>query len=194
MTWLLESAAVGYPPAMDLLIQHQTALKWVGKGRWTKTSVLLRLLGTPHLRQRLRRNDVTPPARVDLSWFTWRAYPAEDQPDHAALQRVSQLIDLAFKGDHSVRQALRGVATGPILKRQGKMHGWDPDGPPRVAWLRWRNFSSIGSLATAGGISRQHWESGPGKIYFTPKYLCNCKLIFAPCSKTKSRQRCIAAW
>ena len=62
---------------MDLLIQHQTALsKWVGEsGRWTKTSVLLRLLGTPHLRQRLRRNDVAPPARVDLSWFTWRAFP-----------------------------------------------------------------------------------------------------------------------
>ena len=27
---------------------------------------------------------------------------------------------------------LRGVATGPILKRQGKMNGWDPDGPSRA--------------------------------------------------------------
>lgn len=148
-TWLLESAAVGYPQAMDLLIQQQTALKWVGEtGRWTKTSVLLRLLGTPHLRQRLRRNDVSPPARVDLAWLTWRRLPREELPDHAQLQRVATLLDTAFRGDHSVRQALRGIATGPILKRQGKQFGWDPDGPPRAvppkAWLPLSDF--LGSI------------------------------------------------
>ena len=80
-TWLLESTSVGLPMALDLLIQHQTALKWVGEtGRWTKTAVLLRPIGAPHLRQRLRRNDVSPPSRVDLSWFTWRARPVKSSP------------------------------------------------------------------------------------------------------------------
>ena len=151
-TWLVESAAIGFPQAMDLVIQQQTALKWVGEsGRWTRSSVLLRLVGTPYLRQRLRRNDVTPPARVDLAWWTWRIHPSDDRPDHFQLQRVARLLEVAFRGDHSVRQALRGIATGPILKRQGKEYGWDPDGPSRAvpprAWLALANFlASIGKL------------------------------------------------
>ena len=66
-TWLLESAAVGFPQAMDLVIQQQTALKWVGNGALDQDPQFTAPARQPTLRQRLRRTDVTPAARVDLA-------------------------------------------------------------------------------------------------------------------------------
>lgn len=149
-TWLLESAPLPLPQAVDLVLQYQTALKLVGEtDRWTRSSVLWRLAGRPQVVQRLQRQDVSPPARVDLAWWSWRL--DEQAPDPQRLRRVAHLVELAFRGDHRVRQALSGVATGPILKRQGKANGWDPDGPARMvppqAWLALADFlASIGKL------------------------------------------------
>ncbi|TVR12337.1 MAG: hypothetical protein EA401_09300 [Planctomycetota bacterium] len=141
--WLLCPPAAGMPYAIDLLIQAQAAQKLsAGSGAWTRSSVLLHLAGLPRQGMRLSRSVVQPPSRVDLAHWSWRCH--HDPLDVPTLRAVDYILQQAFRGDHRVRQALRSVATPAILKRQGRDHGWDPDGPARAvppqAWLELTRF------------------------------------------------------
>lgn len=141
--WLLDPPEAGMPYAIDLLIQAQAAHKLsAGAGSWTRSSVLLYLVGAPRVGMRLARNAVRPAARVDMALWTWRCH--QSPLDSRTLRAVDLLLEQAFRGDHQVRQALRGLATPTILKRQGREHGWDPDGParavPPLAWLELARF------------------------------------------------------
>lgn len=150
--WLVEVLPVPPPQRLDLVLQQQAARKLIGgreKGQ-TRMSVLCHLAGKPRLSTRLTREDVEPSSHVPLSGFAWRR--RRDAPDSTELARVDRLLEQAFAGPHSVREALRAVATPAICKRQGQQMGWDPDGHPRhvppLGWLELARFlASIGKLA-----------------------------------------------
>ena len=65
-------------------------------------------------------------------------------PEPHEMRMVDALLEIAFAGPHSVREALRKVATPAIFKRQGKMHHWHSDNHPRElstdAWLALARF------------------------------------------------------
>lgn len=142
--WLLESREP--PVAIDLVLQREAADKFAGSidvpGAHTRTSALVALAGTPRIVGLLRRDDVSPPSRVDLC--TWSFRRRDDAPPPAALKLVDRLLSIAFAGPRSVAEALRGVASAVQLRRQGAEHGWDPAGHPRdvppAAWLPLANL------------------------------------------------------
>lgn len=148
----LETLPVPPPERLDLVLQQQVARKLIG-GRdqgHSRMSVIAHLAGKPRLSTRLAREDVEPPSHVPLSGFAWRR--RQDAPGPAELARVDRLLERAFAGPRSVREALRGLATPAICKRQGKTMGWNPDGHPRhvppLGWLELARFlHGLGKLA-----------------------------------------------
>jgi 16S rRNA A1518/A1519 N6-dimethyltransferase RsmA/KsgA/DIM1 with predicted DNA glycosylase/AP lyase activity len=149
-TWLLTPLPGGAPAAIDLLLQDQTARKWSGAdGDHTRSSVIAQLWGWPRRLTGIARTDVSPPAHVSLAH--WSLQVGGDGPDIQAVQAVDQLLAHAFAGPHSVREALRGIATPAILKKQAKLHRWHADAHPRTVppqgWLDLaRYLVSIGRL------------------------------------------------
>ncbi|TVR43968.1 MAG: hypothetical protein EA402_08315 [Planctomycetota bacterium] len=149
--WILGSVAMGLPTAIDLVLQAETARKLCPQpGAWTRSGVLLAACGQARLGRVLGRRAVQPPSRVDLAWWSWRRHP--QAPDHGRLQALAALLERGFRGDHSLRQALRGMSTPAILKRQAAEHHWNPDGPARAlspeAWLSLSDFlRSVGKIS-----------------------------------------------
>jgi 23S rRNA (adenine-N6)-dimethyltransferase len=149
--WLVEVLPVPPPQRLDLVLQQQAARKLIGgrdKGH-TRMSVLCHLGGRPRLSTSLAREDVAPPSHVPLTGFAWQR--RRDAPEPAELARVDRLLERAFAGPKSVREALRGLATPAICKRQGEAIGWDPEGHPRhvppLGWLELTRFlHGIGKL------------------------------------------------
>ena len=97
----------------------------------------------------LPRNVVQPPAHVPLA--QWQCIAAKKQPARDMLERVDELLATAFAGPHTVRDALRGVATPAILKKQAAMNNWQPTAHPRTlspkAWVDLASFlMSIGKI------------------------------------------------
>lgn len=145
--WLL--AWPGPPPtSIHLLLQREAAERLVGvPGQQSRWSVLLRLAGRPQVAGRLPRSATRPPSRVDLALFSWQAGAG----DAARLRRVDRLLERAFAGPRSMAEALRGCATGPIIRRQAAEHGWHPDDHPRrlapEAWAGLADFlAGLGRL------------------------------------------------
>lgn len=142
-SWLLEPWPGGPPAALDLVLQREAAGKLGGSpANETRTSVLVRLAGTPRIAGTFRRDDVTPPSRVDL--VHWSFVRRADAPAPAELAVIDRLLAAAFAGPHTVRDALRGVATPVQIKRQAKERGWNPEGHSRV--LRpedWRALAAV---------------------------------------------------
>lgn len=149
--WLVETLPVPPPERLDLVLQQQAARKLIGgrdKGQ-TRMSVLCHLAGRPRLSTRLAREDVDPPSHVPLTGFAWQR--RRDAPQPVELARVDRLLERAFAGPKSVREALRGLASPAICKRQAAAMGWDPEGHPRhvppLAWLELTRFlHGIGKL------------------------------------------------
>ncbi|MFW5829581.1 MAG: ribosomal RNA small subunit methyltransferase A [Planctomycetota bacterium] len=139
-TWLLEDLPAGPPRRIDLVLQKQAAQRLCGTTRYgqSRLSVLGRLFGSPRLLQHLKRDDVSPPSRVDLATFSLMR-SREQAASAADLRLVDRLLEPAFAGPHSVRQALAGLASKAVLSRQAQLHGWNPDAHPRSvpprAWL-----------------------------------------------------------
>ena len=128
----------GGPTAMHLVLQREAAEKLTGRdGNWTRMAVLSRLSGAPTVCLGLERADVTPPARVDLAVWAWWRRP--DGPRGQELVEVDQLLEVAFAGPHTVRDALRGLATKMQIDRNADLHRYTPDAHPRsvppLAWL-----------------------------------------------------------
>lgn len=165
--WLLEDLPGGAPLAITLLLQDQAARKLagvaehpvdrdtgapprgVGGTQRSRSSVLLNLWGVPRLGEGLPRDAVVPLSHVPLRLLTLRRHPTPPPP--AELRRIDNLLATAFAGPHTVREALRGLATPAILKRQAAEHGWDPDAHPRtVPPEGWRNLAAF--LAGLGRI------------------------------------------
>ncbi len=134
---LLEDLPSGSPQRIDLVLQQDTAEKWVGRrGEETRSSILAQLWGEASISAHLKRSDVKPASHVDLCVFSLRR--REDALSPADLRCVDSLLNIAFAGPHSVRNALRKVTTPAILKRQSKEHAWQADAHPRslsaIAW------------------------------------------------------------
>lgn len=146
--WLTQLSDL--PHHIDLILQQETAAKWLGgRGGHSRTSVLLELCGIGDIGFSLKRNDYSPPARVNTCHFTWAKHPKA--PTLKQRQQVDRLLQLGFAGAHDVRSALRSCTTPAILKRQSRMHQWDPQAHPRFlsanAWLSLADFlASIGKL------------------------------------------------
>ncbi len=131
--WLLADPP---PFALDLVLQRDAALKLTGSDtEQTRSSALLRSVGTPTVALTLPRNATLPPAHVDLCWWSYRRTLAVPPADLAA---TDALLAHAFAGPHSLRAALRGLATGEQLRRHAREFAYDPDGParavPAMAW------------------------------------------------------------
>jgi len=148
--WLEDLPSTAPPVALDLVLQQQAARKMIGHRKgWTHLGVLAHLAGKPALGAAFARDDVSPPSHVPLVHFTWRR--RRDAPPPVELARVDRLLERGFAGPQRVREALRGLATPAICKRQGHAEGWDPDGHPRnvppLAWLALARFlHGIGKL------------------------------------------------
>jgi len=140
--WLLDPAG-DQPEAIDLVLQYEAARKLCGRdGAHTHSSVLCRLIGKPWISLPLRRDDVQPPARVDLCLWSLRKIPSAPPPKE--LRAIDRLLDLAFAGPHTVTEALRGVATGTQLRRQGDEHGWNASQHPReLKPSAWRSLATL---------------------------------------------------
>ena len=149
--WLCDDLPGGPPRAIDLVLQREAASKLGGQpAAETRSSVLSRLFGTPRLVARLNRDDVSPNSRVDLCHWALARRDGAPPPDELA--RIDRLLERAFAGSHSVRDALRGVATGEQLRRQAREHGWNPDEHPRtLAPKAWRSLADI--LARTGKLA-----------------------------------------
>ena len=147
-SWLLESWPGGPPRAIDLLLQREAARKLcAGPGAETRSSVLVRLVGNARLAAHLKRTDVEPPSRVDLA--LWSLRRVGNAPDPVELAAIDGVLDHAFAGPHSVRDALRGVATVVQIKRQARERGWNPEAHPRLlAPDDWRALTAV--LAKSG--------------------------------------------
>ncbi len=135
--WLLGSLGATPPQALDLILQREAAGKLGGgRGAESRSSILVRLAGSPRLVQRLERTDTIPASRVDLVQWSFRREPRFDSADLRAVDRV---LEHAFAGPHTMQDALRGLATPVQIRRQAKEQGWDPQGHPRMlppeAWM-----------------------------------------------------------
>jgi 23S rRNA (adenine-N6)-dimethyltransferase len=137
--WLLDDHPAGPPGAIDLLLQRQAAEKCCAS-RWgghTRTSVLLHLWGGARTGAGFPRDATEPPSHVPLVAFHARRSRTAPGPDR--LRAVDRLLEAAFAGPHTVRDALRGVIPGKILGRLGPALGFDPAAHPRMvpptAWL-----------------------------------------------------------
>lgn len=148
--WLLDEWPGGPPAALDLVLQREAAGKLGGSpGSETRTSVLVRLSGRSRLAGRLQRSDVTPPSRVDL--VHWAFVRRADAPPPAELAAIDRLLAVAFAGPHTVRDALRPLATAVQVKRQAQERGWNPDAHPRLLKPDdWRAFAAV--LARSGQL------------------------------------------
>ena len=125
--WLLE---MKNPPwSIDLVCQREVVVKFLGKdGEHTRSSALLACAGRSRMALGLPREAVTPPSRVDLAVWAFRSYPDPD----IDLVLVDLLLERAFAGPHSVKDALKGLATGEMLKRHSREFRYDPLGPSRA--------------------------------------------------------------
>jgi 16S rRNA A1518/A1519 N6-dimethyltransferase RsmA/KsgA/DIM1 with predicted DNA glycosylase/AP lyase activity len=137
--WLLEDHPAGPPAAIDLLLQRQAAEKCC-QSRWgghTRTSVLLHLWGGARTGAGFPRDATTPPSHVPLVAFHAQRVRTAPGPDR--LRAVDRLLEVAFAGPHTVRDALRGVIPGKVLGRLAPGLGFDPAAHPRTvpptAWL-----------------------------------------------------------
>ena len=144
--WLLASAPS--PVAIDLVLQREAAHKLTGgEGTQTRSSIIARLCGTPHVARHLPRDVVTPPSRVDLAVWSHRRDP--DGVSGEELARIDRLLEIAFAGPHTMQEALRGVATNVQLRRQASEQGWHPQDHPRVlspaAWLSLARLVALNS-------------------------------------------------
>jgi 16S rRNA (adenine1518-N6/adenine1519-N6)-dimethyltransferase len=127
--WLLDSHPA--PVALDLVLQREAALKLTGgEGNHTRSSIIARLCGVPHLTRTLPRDVVSPPSRVDLAVWRHRRQAQAPAPDELAA--VDRLLDHAFAGPRTMQEALRGLATGVQIRRQAAEQGWDPRAHPRT--------------------------------------------------------------
>jgi 16S rRNA (adenine1518-N6/adenine1519-N6)-dimethyltransferase len=141
--FLLDEWPDGPPRALDLLLQKEAVHKLGGAQRnETRSSVLVRLLGDPRLGLELRRNDVAPPSRVDLALWSWKR--RAETPERAELMALDRLLEKAFAGTHTMREALRGTATPTQLKRQAAERGWEIDAHPRT--LRASDWLSLSRI------------------------------------------------
>lgn len=138
------------PAALTLVLQRDAAQRLCGApGNASRWSALLAWAGTPRIATHLVREATTPPSRVDLAVFTWRRRP--DAPTARDWKQVDRLLERAFAGPHTVAEALRGLATPTVLRRQAAEHGWRPDAHPRTvppaAWAPLAHFlTGIGRL------------------------------------------------
>lgn len=137
--WLLDDHPAGPPTAIDLLLQRQAAEKCC-QSRWgghTRTSVLLTLWGSARTGAGFPRDATEPPSHVPLVAF--QARRSRTAPDPVRLRAVDRLLEVAFAGPHSVRDALRGVIPAKALLKLGPTLGFDPAAHPRTvppeAWL-----------------------------------------------------------
>ncbi len=137
--WLLDDHPAGPPAAIDLLLQRQAAEKCC-QSRWgghTRTSVLLHLWGGARTGAGFPRDATEPPSHVPLVAF--HARRTRTAPGADRLRAVDRLLEVAFAGPHTVRDALRGVIPGKVLGRLGPGLGFDPAAHPRTvppaAWL-----------------------------------------------------------
>ncbi len=127
--WLLELDPA--PDAIDLVLQREAAHKLTGSdGAQTRSSIIARLTGTPHVVRHLPRDAVTPPSRVDLA--IWRHRREREAPSPAELAAIDRLLDVAFAGPRTMNEALRGLATSVQIRRQASEQGWRPDEHPRT--------------------------------------------------------------
>lgn len=134
--WLLASQPA--PSAIDLVLQREAAHKLTGgEGSQTRSSIIARLCGTPHVTRHLPRDVVTPPSRVDLA--VWSHRRDADGIDADELAQIDRLLEIAFAGPHTMQDALRGVATSVQIRRQASEQGWHPQDHPRAlppqAWV-----------------------------------------------------------
>jgi 16S rRNA A1518/A1519 N6-dimethyltransferase RsmA/KsgA/DIM1 with predicted DNA glycosylase/AP lyase activity len=140
--WLLGDFPGGPPRALDLVLQFQTAQKITGIPQRTRTSVLVNLVGSALICKRLRRDDVHPPSRVDLSGWTLRR--GEDAPAPEEMRDVDLVLEHAFAGPRTMAEALRGLATSTQIKRQSREQGWNPLQHPReVQPEAWRSLAKL---------------------------------------------------
>lgn len=139
--WLLEVQPA--PVAIHLILQREAAHKLTGgDGTQTRSSIIARLTGTPHVVRHLPREAVTPASRVDLA--VWRHRRDPDAPAPGELVTIDRLLDVAFAGPRSMGEALRGLATGVQIRRQGSEHGWHADDHPRtLAPAAWRALARL---------------------------------------------------
>lgn len=142
--WLLEDLPGGWPSRIDLVLQREAAQRLCGTTNYgqSRNSVLCRLFGSPRLQKQLPRDAVRPPARVDLATWSLKRRQHELGPDD--LRLVDRLLEPAFAGAHSLREALGPLATTTILKRNAKEFAYDPACHPRQvppeAWLALARF------------------------------------------------------
>lgn len=141
--WLLDDLPGGPPRRIDLVLQLQAAHKLGGHpGAETRSSVIARLFGRPRLAMPLKRDDVVPPSRVDLC--VWSLERDRNAPPADELARIDRLLERGFAGPQTVREALKGIATGEQLRRQAREQRWDPDAHPRtLAPAAWRSLADI---------------------------------------------------
>jgi 16S rRNA (adenine1518-N6/adenine1519-N6)-dimethyltransferase len=135
--WLLGLCPGDPPAALDLVLQREAIHKFGGApANESRTSVLVRLAGTPRMASELPRDATTPPSRVDLAVWSFRR---DGRVNVADLRLVDELLETAFAGAHQVGDALRGLASSVQVKRQGAENGWSPTAHPRTlapeAWL-----------------------------------------------------------
>lgn len=139
--WLLEVYPA--PEALHLVLQREAAHKLTGgDGAHTRSSIIARLTGTPHVVHHLPRDAVTPASRVDLA--LWRHRRCAEAPPPAELAAIDRLLDTAFAGPRSMGEALRGLATGTQIRRQATEQGWRPDDHPRTLTPdAWRSLARL---------------------------------------------------
>jgi len=142
-TFLLDEWPDGPPRYLDLLLQREAVHKLGGSVRnETRSSVMVRLLGDPRLGLEMRRTDVYPPSRVDLALWSWKR--RGETPERDELLALDRMLEKAFAGPHTMRDALRGLATPTQLKRQASERGWSIDEHPRgLKPLDWLSLSRI---------------------------------------------------
>jgi 16S rRNA A1518/A1519 N6-dimethyltransferase RsmA/KsgA/DIM1 with predicted DNA glycosylase/AP lyase activity len=140
-SWLLMP---GGPFRIDLVLQREAAQKLCNlpSDRYqpignTLLGTLAAAAGRSRVTGGLQRDDVTPPSRVDLCWWTWTRF--DGGPSSTDMNRLDRLLARGFAGPHTMTEALRGLATGIQLRRQGQEFGWNPNAHPREltaeAWL-----------------------------------------------------------
>jgi 16S rRNA (adenine1518-N6/adenine1519-N6)-dimethyltransferase len=143
--WLMDAG----PRRVDLLLQLETARKLCGQhGGGTRGesrfqapghsrgSAFAAATGRPAIHGGLPRDAVTPPARVDLAFWSWTA--ADDTPSPGERRSLDALLTQAFAGPRTLPEALRGLATSTQVKAFAAHHGLTlathPREVPPAAW------------------------------------------------------------